>query len=131
MFLDTSGLLCYIDGRDARHHDAVTLFHAASTRLTHSYVLAEFIPLCMTRNMPRQTTLEFAAQLLDSAAVTVVWVDIVLHRAALEYLEQRFDKTYSLCDAVSFLLLKQWELTEALSTDRHFDQAGFRRLLAP
>lgn len=72
MFLDTSGLLCYIDGRDARHHDAVTLFHSASTRLTHSYVLAEFIPLCMTRNMPRQTTLEFAARLLDPAAGAVM-----------------------------------------------------------
>jgi uncharacterized protein len=43
----------------------------------------------------------------------------------------RPDKSYSLCDAVSFVLMHQRGLVEALTTDRHFEQAGFIRLLQP
>ncbi|MEH2121039.1 hypothetical protein [Nostoc sp.] len=34
-----------------------------------------------------------------------------------------------LCDALSFVLMRQRGITEALSTDRHFEQEGFIRLL--
>ncbi|MEH2285259.1 MAG: hypothetical protein V7K90_28760 [Nostoc sp.] len=43
----------------------------------------------------------------------------------------RQDKSYSLCDAVSFVLMRQRGVTEALTTDHHFEQEGFRRLLLP
>ncbi|MEM9809150.1 MAG: nucleic acid-binding protein, partial [Cyanobacteria bacterium P01_D01_bin.56] len=46
-------------------------------------------------------------------------------------LVQREDKTYSLCDAVSFVLMCQRGITDALTTDRHFEQEGFVRLLPP
>jgi predicted nucleic acid-binding protein len=52
-----------------------------------------------------------------------------LHRRALEVLLARLDKTYSLCDAVSFVLMRERGIMEALTTDRHFEQEGFRRLL--
>jgi hypothetical protein len=51
-------------GASARHADAVTFFHAAPKRLTHSYVLAEFVPLCQTRRLNRAAALEFAADLM-------------------------------------------------------------------
>jgi hypothetical protein len=37
------------------------------------------------------------------------------------------DKIYSLCNAVSFVLMREQNLIDALTTDRHFEQAGFRR----
>jgi uncharacterized protein len=52
-----------------------------------------------------------------------------LHRQALQLLENRQDKTYSLCDAVSFVIMREWNLLEALTTDKHFKQEGFVRLL--
>jgi predicted nucleic acid-binding protein len=131
MLLDTSGLFSYFDKRDAHHGDAVTFFAAAAARLTHNYVLAEFVPLCYARGLDRNGTLAFVTDLLDNTHVEVVWVDQFLHRTALSFLQSRLDKTYSLCDAVSFLIMRQGRIREALTTDRHFAQEGFQRLLKP
>ena len=49
MLLDTSGILCYFDAAERRNAEAVSLFRAARSLLTHSYILAEFVPLCHTR----------------------------------------------------------------------------------
>ena len=83
MLLDTSGLFCCFDEKDPRHDDAVALFDTAPTRLTHSYVLAEFVPLCRTRGLRRAPSLAFAADLLWNPHVEVVWVDEALHQSAL------------------------------------------------
>lgn len=129
MLLDTSGLLCVHHEAEQRHETAVTFFHAASTRVTHSYVPAEFVPLCQVRGLPRAAALSFVVELIANPLVEVIWGDEMLHRVALTFLQSRLDKTYSLCDAVSFLLMRQRGITGALTTDHHFEQAGFRRLL--
>jgi uncharacterized protein len=131
MLLDTSGLLCYFDRADPRHEESGTLADAAPTLFTHSYILAEFVPLCHTRRLNRAQSLEFIESFLDDPDVDIVWVDQSLHREAIALLRARPDKTYSLCDAVSFILMRDRGITEALTTDRHFDQEGFVRLLAP
>lgn len=129
MLLDTSGLLCYFDKADVHHADAGAFFDAATIRLTHSYMLAEFVPLYQTPRLNRAATLSFVVDLLDNPHVEVVWVDETIHRRALSFLQARLDKTYSLCDAVSFLLMDERAIREALTTDRHLEQAGFIRLL--
>jgi predicted nucleic acid-binding protein len=73
--------------------------------------------------------LTFLGDLLDNPDIETVWVDEPLHREAVALLFTRTDKTYSLCDAVSFVLMRSRGLNEALTTDRHFEQEGFRRLL--
>ncbi|MCC6628733.1 MAG: hypothetical protein IT340_15185 [Chloroflexi bacterium] len=47
---------------------------------------------------------------------------------ALTFLQEQRDKAYSLCDAVSFLVMQQYQLSQALSTDHHVAQAGYRPL---
>ena len=129
MLLDTSGLLSYIDTHDAHHAEAVRLFTGARRRVTHSYVLAELVALCHARRAPRAPCLLFVAELADNPLVEMHWIDEARHRAAMSLLQSQGDKAYSLCDAVSFLLMRDRGLTEALTTDRHFEQAGFTRLL--
>jgi predicted nucleic acid-binding protein len=129
MLLDTSGLYCYLDAVDARHSHAVSLLDSATVRVTHSYVLAELVALCNARGMDRRVLLEFLSELADDPSVTVVWVGQEEHRAAMDLLKARPDKGYSLCDAISFLLMRQRGITDAFTTDRHFDQEGFVRLL--
>jgi predicted nucleic acid-binding protein len=131
MLLDTSGLMCLFDRRERCHADAVSLFDAASRRLLHNYVLAEFVALTTARRTPRADALGFAAALTESSEIEVVWIDESLHREAIAFLSSRIDKEWSLCDAVSFILMRQRGETEALTTDRDFEQAGFVRLLKP
>jgi predicted nucleic acid-binding protein len=131
VLLDTAGLLCYLDRSDARHGDAIALFRSAPIRLTHSYVLSELVPLCEARKIARDRALALMYDLLDNPHVEVVWVERSMHLAAMTLLEERPDKTYSLCDAVSFLLMRQRGITDALTTDRHFEREGFVRLLTP
>jgi predicted nucleic acid-binding protein len=130
MLLDTSGLLCYLHKDELQHPQAVEHLHSAPIpHLTHSYVLSELIALATVRRFPRPAILSFVTALLDTPDIQTVWVTEPLHRAALDLLSQRLDKTYSLCDAVSFVLMRQHNILEALTTDRHFEQEGFIRLL--
>jgi len=68
-------------------------------------------------------------------------VDYGLHDRAMALLNQRSDKVWSLlnqpsdkvwslCDAVSFVVMNERGIGEALTTDHNFEQAGFVRLLA-
>jgi predicted nucleic acid-binding protein len=92
-------------------------------------ILSEFVALAQVRNLPRIESLTFIADLLNHSDIETIWVDQELHQQAVNLLMNRMDKTYSLCDAVSFVLMKRRSTVEALTTDRHFEQEGFIRLL--
>ncbi len=128
--IDTSGFFAISSIRESLHAKAVELYLEPRAWFTHSYVAAEFVPLGEARGLDRQKVLAMAAGMLTSADLEMVWVDAELHARALELLEARLDKAYSLCDAVSFVLMRERNVTEALTTDHHFEQEGFRRLLA-
>ena len=129
MLIDTSGFLCYRDRRDHRHKEAVRLYRNAGQRLTHSYVLAEIVPVFTSRGIPRARVLSFCFELIESPLIEVVWVTPELHRRALDLLNARADKSYSLCDAVSFILMRDRGIRDSLTTDHHFDQENLHRLL--
>jgi len=59
----------------------------------------------------------------------LVRVNQQIENAAWELLKKRLDKNWSLVDATSFIIMQQLEITNALTSDHHFDQAGFVRLL--
>lgn len=131
MLLDASGLLCLHHKSKPFHRQACNLYKNGKIRLAHNYILAEYVALTNARRFPRLTTLTFVADLLENPDIRTVWVDEPLHREAIRLLMARQDKSYSLCDAVSFILMRQYGITRALTTDRHFEQEGFQRLLLP
>jgi uncharacterized protein len=67
--------------------------------------------------------------LMNDPGVQIVALDDTLVRKALDMFEQRTDKEWSLCDCTSFAVMQQHGIIQALSTDRHFDQAGFMALM--
>ncbi len=131
MLIDTSGLLCCINASEPCHSEALQMFRAAKSMVSHSYVLAEFTTLASVRGISLEAAYEFAIALTVNLHLEIVWVEAGLHLKALDLLMRRPDKTYSLCDAVSFVLMRERSVSEALTTDHHFVQEGFTRLLSP
>ncbi len=129
LFLDTSGLLSMHDKGDFRNAPAIEFFGGAKILLTTNYVLAEFVPLSYVRGKNRWETLSFINDILEVPRLELIWVDENLHSQAMNLLENRLDKNYSLCDAVSFIIMRERGVTDALTTDRHFEQEGFIKLL--
>ena len=131
MLLDTSGLYAYLDATDAQHRRARSLLDAAARRVTHGYVLGELVALCNARRFHRVRALDLVAALQDDPTVEIAWTGPAEQKAAIALLRARLDKSYSLCDALSFLLMRERSITDALTTDHHFEQEGFIRLLKP
>lgn len=89
------------------------------------------VALANARRFPRSSILTFVIDLLDNPDIEMVWINESLYRKAIDLLMIRQDKSYSLCDSISFILMRERSINEALTTDRHFEQEGFIRLLHP
>jgi predicted nucleic acid-binding protein len=129
MLLDTSGLICYHDSDQAEHEQARNLLERRGRKLLHNYVMVEFVALAHARKLPRKPAIDFLDAVLNHPSVEIVWVDETLHREGIQLLKRRIDKRYSLCDAVSFVLMRKRYIDEAHTTDHHFEQEVFRALL--
>lgn len=129
MLVDTSGWFCIFDAANRQHERAVSYYSSAFARITHSYILAEFVALSEARKRHRGAMLEFLFNLIQDSDVSIVWVDEQLTMRALELLTIRSDKIWSLCDAVSFVIMSDRRITQALTTDHDFEQAGFVQVL--
>ena len=129
MLVDTSGFFSLYDKSDTFHELAIYFYDVVVMRLTTSYVLAEYTALAHIRGVPRREIVRFSSLILDDESVEIIWIDENLHRQAIALMRERADKSYSLCDAASFVVMREREIAESLTTDKHFRQEGFVRLL--
>jgi uncharacterized protein len=81
--------------------------------------------------LPRSKIIDYVDSLRQSAYIEVVHIDNALDDQAWQLLKARPDKEWSLVDCSSFVVMQTFGITEALTTDHHFEQAGFVRLLTP
>lgn len=130
MFLDTAGLYALLDRSDANHLKAVEQLDRLGAPITTNYVLAELVSLALARRMNLPHACTFVRNWQNYDDLKLIWVSEDLHEQGLNLLSNRGDKRYSLVDAVSFVVMRQYGETQALTTDRHFEQEGFVRLLS-
>jgi predicted nucleic acid-binding protein len=98
--------------------------------VTTNYVLAELSALLMSPlRVPGRTRLTLLDRIRTADWVAVLHVDQPLDHASWDYLRSRPDRNFSLVDCSSFVVMQMHGLRESLTTDRHFEQAGFTRLL--
>ncbi len=133
LFVDTAGWADPILRNTPDHARMATLYRdvLASGRplVTTNYVLSELAALLTTRaRAPRAEILAYLRDIRTDPHVHVVPVDSALDEEAWDLLDQMLDKEWSLVDAASFVVMRRLGITEALTTDHHFSQAGFVRL---
>jgi predicted nucleic acid-binding protein len=134
MFADTSGWASAVDRTQTYHPLAGSLIRqakkAGETILTTNYVLAELTSLLTSPlRIPRARQVQFLSSLRAATWVEIIHIDAILDAAAWRLWQSRPDKEWSLVDCSSFVVMQNRGLTEALTTDHHFEQAGFIRLL--
>jgi predicted nucleic acid-binding protein len=126
MLLDTSGLMCLFDKSDIRHIAAKSHFESANRRLTHNYIFAEFVALVIARRAPLASALLFIEAIHRANEVEVRWIDAVRHQQAMKLLSKRQDKRWTLCDGVSFLLMTDSKISDALPLTIISDRQALR-----
>jgi len=135
IFIDTSGWFCFFDNSQTQHSFTRSFVEhhllQGGTFSTTSGVFDELIPLFSSRmraSRPQVLDCIITARRLPRLEIVHIMPD--LHRRAFELLLSRPDKEWSWVDAASFAVMQERAVSQALTTDHHFDQAGFVRLLA-
>lgn len=117
---DHAGMAAYADQLLASHRPLVTT----------NYVIVELVVLLASRahGMPRPDLIRFVNKLTSMPWLRIAHVDEATHAEAWALLERMDDKEWSLTDAASFVVMKRFGISEAFTSDHHFDQAGFVRV---
>jgi predicted nucleic acid-binding protein len=128
-FADSFFFFALLDDRDLKNAEANAFIEDFDGRLfTTEWVLTEVADgFAISRD--RLRFLEFYRMLCEDPSVSIVESDPGLFRDGMQLYSKRADKDWSLTDCISFTVMKRRALTEALTGDHHFEQAGFKALL--
>jgi uncharacterized protein len=134
LFIDTSGWGHLVDPKQAHHSLASSICqtyrHQGHRLVTTNYVIGELVALLTSPlRIPKPTIIAFINTLKLSPSILILHVDVTLDDQAWQLLTTRQDKEWSLVDCTSFIVMQKRGITDALTTDHHFEQAGFIRLL--
>jgi uncharacterized protein len=128
-FADTSFWIALSSRRDQFHSQAVawhqSVIRNASRIITTEAVLWEWLN-ALSDASTRSIAAEGYRRVHADRRIEVVPYQLELTNTAVELYRDRADKNWSLTDCLSFVIMKGHGLADALTTDRHFEQAGFR-----
>ena len=131
-FLDTSGWFAALSPHESGHAAAKAIYRqwmeGDTVLVTTNLVVAE-MQILLARARGSEFAVEFLDSLYQDAAHEVVFVDRDLEHAAMDrWLRPFTDQKFSLADAVSFELMRDRRIRDALALNQHFSVAGFRAL---
>ncbi len=134
LFVDTGGWGNLFAPKEPYHDLASHLYQLTWQQkrklVTTSYVIAELVALLTSPlRIPRSTSIRLIDDLKTSPYVEIAHIDPARDQQAWQLLKSRADKEWSLVDCSSFIVMQELGITEALTADHHFEQAGFVRLL--
>jgi predicted nucleic acid-binding protein len=125
VFADAFYWFAVLNRRDEYHETAKR--HAGSfsgSILTTQWVLAE-VADALAGSKARGLVGPFFQQLGENDAVTIIDASASLFHRGIELYRDRPDKGWSFTDCTSFVVMKEHGVSEALTGDQHFAQAGF------
>ena len=128
VFADTFYFLALLRRDDPAHARALAEARLRREVLTTEFILLELGNAC-ARAKDHGDFVELLSSLQASPRITVISLDSQLLARGLKLFDQRRDKDWSLTDCISFVVMQDEEIHEALTGDQHFEQAGFVALL--
>lgn len=132
IFADADYLIALLNPREQLHPKAKAVSHVLGQAriVTSEMVLTEVLAFYADRGANlREAAANVAIKLAADPNVTVIPQTSIQFHEALSSYRQHADKAWSLTDCASFLIMREVGLTEALTHDHHFEQAGFKALL--
>ncbi len=128
-FADTSYYIALLSADDAYHEAAVAWSrNRLGQTVVTEYVLVE-LGSALSHSRDRDRYVPFVEVLLSHPETVYLPASEQLFRQGRRLFAARPDKDWSLVDCISFVVMKQRRLSDALTTDHHFEQAGYRVLL--
>ncbi len=130
LFLDTAFIQAILNNRDQYHLSALQLLplvKIAQEVWTTEAILMEVGNALSA--LTRQKVVNFIRQCYTTKNMRVINVTSEIFSEGLNLYESRQDKQWGLIDCISFTVMKNNNLVDALTSDRHFVQAGFNALL--
>jgi hypothetical protein len=130
VFADTFYFLAILNVNDAAHEEAVR--YSASqdvTLLTTAWVLTELAD-GLADSSHRHAFRRVVNDLKSDPETVIVPPSQSVFEQGMDLYNARTDKDWSLTDCISFIVMEKHGIKDALTGDRHFEQAGFRALLA-
>ena len=132
-FVDTSGFYAALVKKDDRHDEAAEYLRRArdakASFVTTDYVLDETVTLLKARGLAGLTRGIF--DIVEASRVCRLrWTDAELFWTSRAYFLRHLDQSWSFTDCVSFCVMRELHLMQALTKDDHFREAGYEPLLA-
>jgi predicted nucleic acid-binding protein len=131
-FADTSFWIALSSKRDQYHSRAiawqVVVMRSASRIVTTEAMLWEWLN-AMAHATTRAISAEVYRRVHEDKRIEIVPFDPVLNGTAVDLYRSRIDKDWSLTDCLSVVVMERHRLTEALTSDHHFEQAGMKAVM--
>jgi predicted nucleic acid-binding protein len=132
VFLDTAFAIALVVPRDAPHSVAVGVANQLKverTRMVTTWAVILEIGNALSRARYRSVAVSLLDSITENRDLEIVPFSERLVEDSFALFRARDDKEWSLTDCMSFVVMEDLGLTDALTTDRHFEQAGYRALL--
>lgn len=129
VFLDTGYILAAINSADNFHGRA----QSAASQVKPPFITTEAVLIeignALSKRRWRPVGVATLARLQNASEIEIIPLDRPLLAEAIKLYSARTDKEWGLTDCISFVVMQTRGLTQVLTTDRHFEQAGFQNLM--
>ena len=134
-FVDTSGWAAWGSANEPYHIPATVAFQevwdGGHQLITTTYVLAELTALFIRMRVSRDRQIEMLGDIRSDPSIVVEAIEPTRLDATWKLWASRPDKEWTIVDCASFVVMQSRRLQEAVTTDHHFEQAGYVPLLKP
>jgi len=130
VFADTSFYIALLHPRDSLHTRAIAVIQRLARRIVTTEIVLLEVANYFRKASVRGSFVQLISEIQSDPETDVIPCSSDLFMRGVRLFANRLDKDWSLTDCVSFIVMTDRKLTEALTADRHFEQAGFLALLS-